>query len=100
LDSPPCDRDGDGFIEYQRRSPGGLDNQGWKDSGDAIVHADGSLAKGPIALIEVQGYVYLAKVRIADVFGALDKPDTAERLRPFLMTLVAGQQQMDEAWAE
>jgi glycogen debranching enzyme len=75
------DQDGDGFIEYQRRSPGGLDNQGWKDSGDAIVHADGSLAKGPIALVEVQGYVYLAKVRIADVFDALDMPDTAECLR-------------------
>jgi glycogen debranching enzyme len=75
------DQDGDGFVEYQRRSPGGLDNQGWKDSGDAIVHADGSLAKGPIALVEVQGYVYLAKVRIADVFDALDMPDTAERLR-------------------
>lgn len=75
------DRDGDGFIEYERRSPGGLDNQGWKDSGDAIVHADGSLAKGPIALIEVQGYVYLAKVRIADVFGALGMPDIAKRLR-------------------
>ena len=75
------DRDGDGFIEYERRSPGGLDNQGWKDSGDAIMHADGSLARGPIALVEVQAYVYLAKMRIADVFDALGMPDTAERLR-------------------
>jgi glycogen debranching enzyme len=75
------DQDGDGFIEYQRRSPGGLDNQGWKDSWDSVVHADGSLAKGPIALVEVQGYVYLAKVRIADVYEALGMPDMAARLR-------------------
>ncbi len=52
------DRDGDGFVEYERRSPGGLRNHGWKDSHDSIVHADGSLAEGPIALVEVQGYVY------------------------------------------
>src|SRR5207245_5948478 len=52
------DRDGDGFVEYQRRSPEGLLHQGWKDSDDAVFHADGSLAQGPIALCEVQGYVY------------------------------------------
>ena len=49
------DRDGDGFVEYEQRSPAGLRNHGWKDSGDAIVHADGSLAQGPIALVEAQG---------------------------------------------
>ncbi len=54
------DRDGDGFIEYDRRRASGLRNQGWKDSDDAVFHADGSLATGPIALCEVQGYVYLA----------------------------------------
>jgi glycogen debranching enzyme len=55
------DRDGDGFVEYGRQSPAGLANQGWKDSGDAVFHADGSLAAGPAALVEVQGYVYAAK---------------------------------------
>jgi glycogen debranching enzyme len=55
------DRDGDGFVEYFRRSERGLDNQGWKDSKDSISHADGSLAGSPIALCEVQGYVYGAK---------------------------------------
>ncbi|HEX7054963.1 MAG TPA: amylo-alpha-1,6-glucosidase [Burkholderiales bacterium] len=54
------DRDGDGFVEYARRRPGGLVNQGWKDSDDAVMHADGRLAEGPVALCEVQGYVYLA----------------------------------------
>ncbi len=55
------DRDGDGFIEYGRKTEEGLANQGWKDSHDSIFHADGTLAHGPIALCEVQGYVYAAK---------------------------------------
>jgi glycogen debranching enzyme len=55
------DRDGDGFVEYYRQTPEGLANQGWKDSYDSIFHSDGSLAHGPIALVEVQGYVYAAK---------------------------------------
>jgi glycogen debranching enzyme len=75
------DRDGDGFVEYERRSPGGLRNQGWKDSHDSVVHADGSLAEGPIALVEVQGYVYRAKLSIADVYAALGAADVAVRLR-------------------
>ncbi len=54
------DRDGDGFVEYQRRSADGLLHQGWRDSDDAIFHADGVPAEGPIALCEVQGYVYAA----------------------------------------
>ena len=54
------DRDGDGFVEYERRSGHGLANQGWKDSHDAIFHADGRLAQGRIALVEVQAYVYAA----------------------------------------
>jgi glycogen debranching enzyme len=54
------DRDGDGYVEYQRMTPEGLENQGWKDSWDAIVFADGRLAEPPIALCEVQGYVYAA----------------------------------------
>jgi glycogen debranching enzyme len=57
----PADPDGDGFLEYYRMSEDGLANQGWKDSHDAISHADGRLAEGPIALAEVQGYVYMAK---------------------------------------
>jgi glycogen debranching enzyme len=55
------DPDGDGFVEYQRASEQGLANQGWKDSYDAIFHADGQLAEGYIALAEVQGYVFAAK---------------------------------------
>jgi glycogen debranching enzyme len=54
------DRDGDGFLEYSRRSSDGLVHQGWKDSDDAIFHADGSLARGPIAVCEVQAYAYAA----------------------------------------
>ena len=57
----PGDPDSDGFVEYHRADPKGLVNQGWKDSQDAIFHTDGSLAQGPIALCEVQGYVYAAK---------------------------------------
>lgn len=75
------DRDGDGFVEYFQRSPAGLKNQGWKDSEDCIVHADGSLAEGPIALVEVQGYVFLAKKRIAEVYAALGDLETASLLR-------------------
>jgi glycogen debranching enzyme len=55
------DHDGDGFVEYGRKRASGLRNQGWKDSDDAVFHADGRLAAGPIALCEVQGYVYLAR---------------------------------------
>jgi glycogen debranching enzyme len=75
------DADGDGFVEYRRRSPAGLENQGWKDSQDAIVHADGSLAQPPIALVEVQGYVHLAKLVIAGVFEAFGEGDRARALR-------------------
>ena len=56
------DRDGDGFVEYSRATPHGLANQGWKDSWDAIAFADGTLAEPPIALCEVQGYVYGAYI--------------------------------------
>lgn len=59
------DLDGDGLIEFRRRAPSGLVNQGWKDSGDANAFPDGALAEAPIALIEVQGYVYAAKRRMA-----------------------------------
>ncbi len=74
------DLDGDGFVEYLCRSPGGMRNQGWKDSNDAVVHADGRLAEPPIALAEVQAYVYLAKERMADVYEALGMRDRAREL--------------------
>ncbi|HEV2302045.1 MAG TPA: amylo-alpha-1,6-glucosidase [Stellaceae bacterium] len=66
------DPDGDGFVEYARRNATGLVNQGWKDSRDAIFHADGSMARGPIALCEVQGWVYAAKRHAAQLAVALD----------------------------
>jgi glycogen debranching enzyme len=76
-----ADPDGDGFIEYTRRSQAGLDNQGWKDSWDAIRFADGRLAKGPIALVEVQGYAYDAKLRSAELLEALGDQQRATLLR-------------------
>ena len=63
-----------GFLRYERRRPGGLSNQGWKDSADAIVHRDGSRAEPPIALPEVQAYAYEAAVRGADVLEAFGRP--------------------------
>jgi glycogen debranching enzyme len=74
-------RDGDGFQEYQSRSPVGYDNMGWKDSGDSVVYPDGSLVRGPKALCELQGYVYDARLRMAEMFDALGKPGRAEQLR-------------------
>jgi len=74
------DADGDGYVEYRKRSPHGLDNQGWKDSWDALVHPDGTLAEGPIALVEVQGYVYQAKYRMVRLARALREYELADRL--------------------
>ena len=74
------DRDGDGFQEYQTRSPVGYENMGWKDSGDAIVYPDGSLVKGPKALCELQGYVYSAWIRMAEIFDAIGRRDRASEL--------------------
>ena len=75
------DRDGDGFVEYGRLTPQGLLQQGWKDSQDSIFHADRSIANGPIALCEVQSYVYAAKREIADVSRALGGFERARELR-------------------
>jgi glycogen debranching enzyme len=69
------DRDGDGFVEYGRRTEAGLRQQGWKDSDDSVFHADGAIADAPIALCEVQGYVFAARrsaARIAEVLGEND----------------------------
>jgi len=75
------DVDGDGFVEYARHSPKGLAHQGWKDSQDSVFHADGALADGPIALCEVQGYVYAAKRRAAELATVLGEKGRAEELR-------------------
>ena len=74
------DADGDGFVEYSRRSKEGLIHQGWKDSQDAVFHADGRLAEGPIALCEVQGYVFAAKRRAARLAQALGYVEQSRRL--------------------
>jgi glycogen debranching enzyme len=74
------DPDRDGFVEYHRQSATGLVNQGWKDSAVAIFHADGELAKGPIALCEVQGYVFAGKRHAAALALALGEVATAARL--------------------
>lgn len=74
------DSDGDGYVEYQKRSERGLDNQGWKDSWNAICRPDGELAEGPIALVEVQGYVYQAKARMVALARAVGEVDLADRL--------------------
>jgi glycogen debranching enzyme len=76
----PGDPDGDGFVEYARANEQGLVNQGWKDSHDAIFHADGRLAEGPIALAEVQGYVYAAKRMAARCARRLGRSGDAEKL--------------------
>ncbi len=75
------DRDGDGFVEYARRSANGLVQQGWKDSQDSVFHADGSLADPPIALCEVQAYVYDARLRAAEMAGALGEGSVGDALR-------------------
>jgi glycogen debranching enzyme len=75
------DLDGDGLLEYRRRAPGGLENQGWKDSWDAIVDDQGNLLRAPLALVEAQGYVLAAKRRIARLFELDGEPAQAERLR-------------------
>jgi len=75
------DLDGDGFQEYQMRSPNGIENQGWKDSGDAIVYPDGSQVKAPKALCELQGYVFDAWMRMAEAFEALGESDRSAELR-------------------
>ena len=73
LDRPFGDRDRDGFQEYETRSTHGYYNQGWKDAGDAIPHEDGSLAPLPLAPCELQGYVYDAKLRMADLYEVIGR---------------------------
>jgi glycogen debranching enzyme len=85
----PGDPDGDGFVEYRRATEQGLANQGWKDSFDAIFHADGMLAEGNIALAEVQGYVFAGKrlaARCARRLGMIDRARALERAAERLAT--------------
>ncbi|WP_191560151.1 amylo-alpha-1,6-glucosidase [Metabacillus idriensis] len=75
------DRDDDLFVEYHQESSKGIANQGWKDSGDSVVHRSGEYAKTPIALAEVQGYVYQAKMGIASIYENLNQSERARQLR-------------------
>lgn len=75
------DVDGDGFVEYARHGPDGLVQQGWKDSNDSVFHPDGSDAEPPIALCEVQGYVYEARMMAARIAAQLGEPAFAAELR-------------------
>ena len=73
------DKDGDGFLEYESATSRGLRHQGWKDSDDAVFHADGRLAEGPIALCEVQGYAYAARCAVAKLAARLGRAEMAEQ---------------------
>ncbi len=73
------DRDGDGFLEYGRLTQEGLINQAWKDSHDSVFHADGTLARGPIAIAEVQAYVYGAWEAAAEIFRQFGRPERAAK---------------------
>jgi glycogen debranching enzyme len=75
------DCDGDGFQEYQTRSTAGYENMAWKDSGDAVMYPDGTLVRGPKALCELQGYVYDAWLRMAEIYDELDNKRRANALR-------------------
>jgi glycogen debranching enzyme len=92
------DLDSDGFVEYDRRSTAGLSQQGWKDSHDSVFHADGRLAEGPIALCEVQGYVYAAKCGIAKLARVIGKSSLAECLEREARELQANFE--DSFWCE
>jgi glycogen debranching enzyme len=92
------DPDGDGFVEYARRSAHGLVQQGWKDSHDSVFHADGTPAEAPIALCEVQGYVYAARLAAAEMAAAIGLPERAHELTESARRL---QQRFEEAfWCE
>ena len=75
------DSDGDGFVEYSRESKHGLIHQGWKDSHDSVFHSDGALAAPPIALCEVQGYVYAAKLAASELAALLGDDSAARQLK-------------------
>ncbi len=74
------DLDQDGFVEYREQARGGVRNQGWKDSSDSLLYPDGRMVDLPAALVEVQGYVYQAKIGLGRLFERLDQPALAEKL--------------------
>jgi len=92
------DFDGDGFVEYLTRSPKGLRNQAWKDSGDSMVYPDGSLVEPPIAPCEVQGYVYHAWQSAADIYEVWGDKNQAKKLREQAQNLY--QRFNDRFWME
>jgi len=92
------DRDGDGLVEYERRTPKGLRNQGWKDSHDGVPFADGRPAEPPIALVEVQGYAYDARRRIAALHRRLGHHAESERHEPTARALSRAVE--DRLWME
>lgn len=81
------DRDGDGFQEYQTRSPAGYENTAWKDSGDSVMYEDGTLVKGPKAICELQGYVYDAWLRMGEIYDEIGRHERATQLRRKAATL-------------
>jgi glycogen debranching enzyme len=81
------DTDGDGFVEYASQTQAGLVNQGWKDSYDSIFHASGALANGPIALCEVQGYVFAAKTQAVKLAHRMGEHDLESKLRSEVQAL-------------
>ncbi|MBS3909058.1 MAG: amylo-alpha-1,6-glucosidase [Actinobacteria bacterium] len=81
------DKDNDGYVEYVRSQGTGLENQGWKDSWDSVRFADGRFAEAPIALCEVQGYAYMAKLAAAELMDVLDETAEAKRLRASALAL-------------
>ncbi len=83
------DAAGDGYVSYLSNTNKGLINQGWKDSGDAVVTEDGRFGQPPIALVEVQGYVYMAKMEIADLYDRVGAHEYATRLRAEARALCA-----------
>jgi glycogen debranching enzyme len=94
----PGDPDGDGFVEYARRSAHGLVQQGWKDSHDSVFHSDGTMAEAPIALCEVQGYAFAARWAACELAAALGHSDRAEALALSARRL---QEQFEEVfWCE
>lgn len=92
------DLDGDGFQEYKTYSTLGYENLGWKDASDAVVYADGTQVKQPKALCELQGYVYDAKLRMAEIFEAIGESERAQHLRDEAHTLK--RQFNDAFWME
>ncbi len=95
------DLDGDGFQEYQTFSTPGYNNMGWKDAADAVVYADGKQVKQPKGLCELQGYVYDAKIRMAEMFQALGEPGDEKRARQLLKEAATLKRKFNQAfWME